>query len=444
MLSKVTRIKLVVFGVITGVALFVTALYYVHLPQQVGIGRYDVNVELANAGGLYPQAMVTYRGVEVGKVTSVDLGDNGTVVARLQVDNGTKLPKDSIAQVRSASVIGEQYVNFLPPDDGTSDAFLADGATVPVNRTMLPTTTNTLLASVDGLLQSIPTTALRTTVDELGTAFDGVGADLGRFIDSSSTFQRAATANLPATLKLIDDATPVLRTQEGLDPEIRSFAKSLDSFSGQLSASDDDLRGILATGAPFMDEVASFTGPLTDVLPGMLTELANTGHVLRVYLPGIEHLLAVVPALLPQLRSAVPEDRLDDANPAANLWFKLGVDPPPCTQGFDDADKMRNPADLSPAPAPKNSYCKVPTNDPRDVRGAHNQPCPNGGRGATAAECGLVFDKSVTPGQRSERGTSSDATLRALLGPDDSVFLFDPGAPSPQTWQALLKGLVSS
>jgi len=442
MLSKITRVKLIVFVAITAVALLVTALFYVRLPQQVGIGRYGVDVELANAAGLYPQAMVTYRGVEVGKVTGIDLGPGGSVVAHLQVDNDTLLPKDSIAQVRSASVIGEQYVNFLPADTGTASGFLADGDTIPVSRTVLPTSTNTLLSSVDGLLQSVPTRDLRTVVHELGTAFDGAGADLGRFIDASSTFQKAATANLPATLKLIDDAQPVLRTQESLDPAIRSFARSLDSFSGQLAASDVDLRGVLNSGAPFMNRVGSFSDGLTGVLPGMLSDLANTGEVLRVYRPNLEHIAIVLPPTLTTLLAAIPADRRDDLRPAANLWFKLAVDPMPCTPGFEYADQMRNPADFSPAPPPTRSFCKVSATDPRAPRGARNHPCPNGGTGATAAQCGLIFERTALA-QRTSAAASVTRPTAGLFGTAGQVFLLRGGLPGPRTWQALLKGLVS-
>jgi phospholipid/cholesterol/gamma-HCH transport system substrate-binding protein len=444
MLSKVTRIKLFVFVGITAVALCLTALNYVKLPQQVGIGRYAVDVELTNAGGLYPQAVVTYRGVEVGKVVDVELKPGGEVVARLQVDNDTRIPRDSVAQVRSASVIGEQYVNFVPSADYRKGEFLEDGATVPAERTTLPTSTDTLLSSVDGLLGSIPLDDLRSVVHELGVASDGVGDDLGTLIADSHSFQEAATADLPATIRLIEDARPVLATQQDLDPQIRSFARSLGSFTGQLEAADGQLRGVLAAGAPFMDQVGAFADQLDPVLPGMLAELADTGEVLNVYKDGIEHVLTVAPALFPMLTGSIPVDRRDDARSPANLWFKLSVDPPSCTPGFENADKMRDPSVLSPAAPPQNSWCKVPANDPRAARGARNHPCPNGGTGATAALCGLVFDKSTVPPGRIPAGdqTVPQASPAGLLDQVTSLLLLG-GAPTPDTLTELLTGLVA-
>ncbi len=443
MLSKVTKVKLGVFVAITVVTLIVTALYYVRLPQQVGIGRYDLSVELSNAGGLYPQAMVTYRGVEVGKVTDVVLKDDGSVVAELQVDDGTKLPANSIVEVRSASVIGEQYVNFVPAADPSSE-HLEDGATIPVERTVLPTTTDSLLTSIDQLLASIPREDLRNVVSELQLAFDGAGQDLGRFIDASAVFTDAATENLPQTVQLIEDSTTVLDTQQELDPAIRSFASSLGSFSGQLEKSDDDLRGLLAAGAPFMEVLGGFAVDLTGVAPGMLAELAELGEVLKVYRDGIEHILIVLPALVPSFTAAVPPSERNKERSPANLWFKLGFDPPTCTEGFEHADQMRNPDDISAAKPPGDSWCKVAPDDIRASRGARNHPCPNGGTGASAALCGLHFDQtSVLDGiDRSSGEIASDAAPTGGVELGLASFLLSGAAPGPKTWQELVRGLV--
>lgn len=447
MINKITRIKLGVFVTIATLALAVTALGYVRLPQQVGIGRYGIDVELASAGGLYAQASVTYRGVEIGKVTDVDLGPGGSVVARLQIDNGIEIPRDAVAEVRSASVIGEQYLNFVPPPDTSATEMLTDGATVPVDQTVLPATTHTLLTSVDDLLRSIPRNDLRTLVGELRTATQGVGDDLGRLIDDSRTFQQEASANLPETVKLLEDSAPVLRTQQQLDPNIRSFAADLSSLSGQLRTADAELRGVLRAGAPFMKTVGTLATDLEPVLPGMLAELADTGEVLRVYRNHLEHLLIVAPAMIPYVTAAVPPNVRDGSRSPANLWFKVGFDPPTCTTGFENAGRMRDPSDYSSAPLPGNSWCKVPEGDPRAPRGARNQPCPNGGTGATARICGLVFDKSVVPltdlpvGDVGP-GTTTTGTLDATTTEELLDTPEGNTVRNPETLADLLKGLM--
>src|SRR5688572_2547949 len=102
MLSGLVKNQLRLFVIITALALSVLAVYYVRIPAMLGFGRFDVQVQLSNAGGLYPKANVTYRGFEVGQVRSLDLRPGGMVVAHLEIDNSARIPADAIAQVHSA------------------------------------------------------------------------------------------------------------------------------------------------------------------------------------------------------------------------------------------------------------------------------------------------------------------------------------------------------
>lgn len=452
MLSRLVRRQLVSFVIITTAALCVMGVFYVKIPQLLGVGRFPVSVDLSDAGGLYPKAAVTYRGYEVGEVISVDLRDGGGVTARLQIDDGTKIAADSVAQVRSMSVIGEQYLNFEPPAGDHSSAMLSSGATVPVSRTQLPTTTTTLFDAVDNLTTSIPRDDLRTVVDELGKAFDGSSASYGRLIDASSKLEQAATQSLPQTLDLIDQLEPVLGTQQHLDPAIRRFATGLDTVTGEAASSDADLRNILVNGAPVASALTDFLGAVTPVLSPVLSDLDLVGNVLRVYMPAIEHVLIVLPALESAFNTATPLSRLDDPYPMANLSFKIGVDPPPCTAGFSDAYKQRNPDDLSVAPIPQGSYCKASATSQLAVRGARNDPCPHdpSRRSASAAGCGYIFDQAEVDRARLASSEGQDAQANAgtgsLLAPNGLLFLLDPVLDNQggQTWQSLLLSTATS
>ena len=69
----------------------------------MGIVKIEVKLELPAAGGLYRFSNVTNRGVEVGKVTAMDVSRNVATA-----------PADLVAAVRSASAVDEQYVGLLP------------------------------------------------------------------------------------------------------------------------------------------------------------------------------------------------------------------------------------------------------------------------------------------------------------------------------------------
>ena len=73
--------------------------------QHLGGHRQDqVKLELPAAGGLYRFSNVTNRGVQVGKVTAMDVSRNAA----------TAPGRYLVAAVRSASAEDEQYVGLLP------------------------------------------------------------------------------------------------------------------------------------------------------------------------------------------------------------------------------------------------------------------------------------------------------------------------------------------
>ena len=72
MLTRLIRNQLILFTVLTVIAVVVLGWYYLRIPAMVGIGQYTLKADLPTSGGLYPTANVTYRGITIGKVTNVE------------------------------------------------------------------------------------------------------------------------------------------------------------------------------------------------------------------------------------------------------------------------------------------------------------------------------------------------------------------------------------
>jgi phospholipid/cholesterol/gamma-HCH transport system substrate-binding protein len=79
--------------------------------------RYPVIARFSNVGSLKVGDPVRVAGVLIGEVQSLRLVDY-TAEAQLLVDNGVKLPEDTIASVQSAGLLGDAYVSLSP---GASD-----------------------------------------------------------------------------------------------------------------------------------------------------------------------------------------------------------------------------------------------------------------------------------------------------------------------------------
>lgn len=116
MQSRLIRVQLTIFALVTVVMVSLMAVFYIRVPSWLGIGEYTVSADLEAGGGLYQSANVTYRGVTVGRVEAVKLTPTG-VDAVMQLNSDIKVPANAVAWVKSVSAIGEQYVDLVPPEE---------------------------------------------------------------------------------------------------------------------------------------------------------------------------------------------------------------------------------------------------------------------------------------------------------------------------------------
>ena len=184
-LSRPVWIQLAILSAITVIAVGVMAFGFVNVPALLGIGRYTVTVDLPASGGLYPTSVVTYRGTEIGRVGSIDVTRDG-VRAVLTLNSDTKIPSDVSAAVHSRSAVGEQFLE-LTPGAGANAPPLRDGDVIPVGKVQIPADIGSLLDATNKALQAIPQDNLRTVVDEASKAVGGLGPELSRIVDGSTT-----------------------------------------------------------------------------------------------------------------------------------------------------------------------------------------------------------------------------------------------------------------
>ena len=105
LLTRFVKTQLVIFVVLTVLALLGLGVYFLRLPTVAGIGQYELKVDLPAAGGLYKTANVTYRGITVGRVTDIEPTETGAR-ATLSIGDKYKIPTDASANVGSVTAVG--------------------------------------------------------------------------------------------------------------------------------------------------------------------------------------------------------------------------------------------------------------------------------------------------------------------------------------------------
>jgi phospholipid/cholesterol/gamma-HCH transport system substrate-binding protein len=354
-----------------------------------GVGRYNVTVQLPQAGGLYERGNVTYRGYNVGQVKSVQLTDSG-VEAEMSLDSDIKIPSDVNAEVHSVSAIGEQYIDLLPRSADAPP--LKNGDVIPRDRTTVPPNISSLVDATNKGLQAIPRENLKTVVDEAYIAFGGLGPELARFVKGATTLAIDARANINDLNTLADESKPILDTQAETSGSIQAWAANLATVTDELRTEDGNVAKVLQDAAPALDEARALFDRLQPTLPIVLANLVNVGEVAAVYRGNIEQLLVLLPQGAASIQAVgVPNRNTKQDYNGAFLSFNLNLNlPPACTTGFLPAQQQRASAlEDYPPPPDGDLYCRVPQDAPFNVRGARNTPCLErpGKRAPTAAIC---------------------------------------------------------
>jgi phospholipid/cholesterol/gamma-HCH transport system substrate-binding protein len=392
MLTRFVRIQLAIFAIVGIIGIIGMVLFYIQLPTLLGIGRMTVTLELPATGGLYRFSNVTYRGVQVGKVTAVALTANGAK-ATLSLGTSPKIPANLQADVLSVSAVGEQYVDLRPRTD--SAPYLRDGSVIAMHDTTIPQAVGPMLDQLNALIKSLPKNKIGQLLDESFQAFNGAGYDLGSLSDSTSRISTDANSVVERTRALTEDSGPLLDSQAKTADSVRTWARSLAGLSDVVATDDSRVRTLLQNGSGAADEASRLFEQIKPTLPVLLANLTTLGQIGVTYHPSLEQLLVLLPPAVAITQTAAPFNHTDGW---AKGDFSFTVDDPPiCTVGFLPPNMWRSPSDTSDIDTPDGLYCKLPQDSPLSVRGARNYPCMGhpGKRAPTVEICNS--DKPFIP-----------------------------------------------
>jgi len=415
MITQRTKRQLLVFLLISILGTAYVGARYARLDRLVVDSSYEVTAQFEQSGGIFTGAEVSYRGVRVGVVSDMRLTRDGVDVI-LSIDNSSRpIPADTVAQVADKSAVGEQYVDLQPRTDHAP--YLKDGSVITQRDTAVPVSTTEILTSVDDLVTSIPQDSLRTTVTEMGRAFQGTGDDLARMIDTSNEFIKTAADNFEVTTALIEDSNKVLRTQAAKGSAIRSFARNLALFSGTIADNDQALRRLIDNGSATISELRAFLDQNGVDLGELINNLVTTGEIVVKRLPGIRQVLVLYPYVVASGYTVLAKS---PGGYQTRSGLILSPSPDPCTNGYDPKE-WRSPTDGSNKPMDEDARCADPATR-SNPRGSQNAPRPapfslrSGPVASYDVSTGqLTWNDDPVPQKLASHDSSSAAELARLL-----------------------------
>lgn len=262
-------------GVLAVAALVLTALLVMAVGGASGFAweRYDLTTTFANVQGLKAGAIVRIAGVEVGKVTKVELSGAGVDVhLSIKEENQSRVTTESFASIGAMSLLGEPLIDVSPSATGTP---LKDGDVIrskkPASQLSdVAETANEGIVEVTAILKDIR--AGKGSVGKLFTE-DKLYRDLNAFVDSAS----AVTASINQGRGTIGQLANNPRAYKELEASLTSLKEMTQKINagegsiGQLLKDDKMAKSLSAASANF-EQVSSRLSRGDNTAGKLLTE----------------------------------------------------------------------------------------------------------------------------------------------------------------------------
>lgn len=327
---------------------------------------YHVKVMMPAAGGIYQDAYVTYRGVEVGKVSSLQLQQHD-VIATLAIDHGTRIPSDVTANVKELTAAAEQYMDLVPAGGDPPGQWLRAGSVIPEDRTTIPVSVGELLNTVNSLVGSLNANDLNTLSSALATGLQDAGGDLHRIIEDGNSLVNALQGAIPGTEQLINAGNTVLSTFDATSGEFAQFASNLNALSAQVKQSNQALVGVLQSGGPASQAFNGFLAENGGATVGLINSLAASTSVAYQRQDAVRALFEVLPLFAHDISETVS---------GGQVHFKIdfNLNDPICS--YTPLVPLPEPTRADPSTANLNGTCSTVAPNLLQ-RGADKAPPPH-------------------------------------------------------------------
>ncbi len=108
--------------VVTGLALFIVAIYLIGQNQNMFKKTFTISANFNNVSGLMQGNNVRYSGINIGTVKDITMVNDSTITVDMNIDEKMvkHIKKDAIATIGTDGLVGNMIVNIIP-GEGTAD-----------------------------------------------------------------------------------------------------------------------------------------------------------------------------------------------------------------------------------------------------------------------------------------------------------------------------------
>lgn len=308
--------------------------------------RYAVNGIFEDAGGVFTNQEVTYRGVTVGQVGELNVVPEGVEI-QLFITEGVKIPAEGVeARVMFKSAVGEQFVDLLPAVD--EGPYLAEGDTIPLAQTSIPVSTQELLATLEAVLRGVPPEDLKGAIDALGIGLTGTGPDIATILESTADLAELFAERAPEFENILRQGTKLGDAFLDTRDDFETAVHELVTVSDSLALSTENLKSLLENTNLTSDEVIALLREDRAAVNEFLIRFGEVNDIQAEHADDIGRLLQHLPSALAGVNNSFEPD-----TGLVRFGLVQDTENPGCSYGTP----RRSPEDRADRPPPKNLRC---------------------------------------------------------------------------------------
>lgn len=231
-----------------------------------------------------PFAKVKFRGVQVGRVSSLSVQPNSTAKLQLEMysDQLKYIPANVDAEIAAPTAFGAKYVELFTRGD-PSPKRLTAGAVLQSRNVSIEV--NTVFQNLVGVLKQIDVSKLNAVLSALAEGFGGKGEALGQAITDANQVLMAIN---PRSETIRADFRAVKGFGDafsGAAPDLVTVLDSLSTTSTTITDNAKQLDSLLLNVVGLSNSGIQLIGPNKDNLTNAINVLEPTTRLLMKYNP---------------------------------------------------------------------------------------------------------------------------------------------------------------
>lgn len=240
-----------------------------------------------------PDAKVELRGVQVGKVSSVELLPGGQAALHLAMQPSQMhfIPANVLVDIAASTVFGAKFVELVPPAEPSPKPLRA-GQTLAGKHVTVEI--NTVFQQLTSVLDKIDPAKLNETLGALAAGFNGRGAKIGQTLSDLDSLLAKLDPSLPALSHDIEVTPAVVGAYGDAAPDLVKTVANATRISQTIVDEQRNLDALLVSAIGLADIGNDVVGtnrkPLTNALHLLVptTDLTNQyGPALNCGLAGV-------------------------------------------------------------------------------------------------------------------------------------------------------------